>query len=167
MEYSIDKSQKICSSCELEIGEEEYFYSAVFEDEEVFERRDYCETCWGEPPEGCFSHWRTCNTVKKEEKRRLDADIVLGFFRELDSKKTENELNFRYVIGLLLMRKRILKFDDIERTGMEEFLVLRRPSTKERHRVLVRTLADDEIAALTEEVGRLLAASTVVDEEGE
>jgi len=165
MEYSIDKSLKICSVCEREIGEGERFHSAVFEEDEVFVRRDYCAGCWGEPPEGSFSHWRTCNAVKKEEKRRLDAEIVLGFFRELGSKKAENELNFRYVIGLLLMRKRILKFDDIERTGREEFLVLRRPSTKEKHRVLVRTLTDEEIAALTEEVGRLLAASTVVDEE--
>ena len=164
--YEISKSEKACAACGQELADGTSFHSAIFETDETFERKDYCQTCWQDPPEGCFSHWVTCvEPVKPEEKRRLDANIVLGFFQDLEDKRSDSELNFRYVIGLLMMRKRILKFADIERKGRDEFLLLRQSRKRRIHRVLVRQLSEEEIASLMEEVGRFLAASTVLEED--
>jgi len=165
MEYRIGASDRKCSACGKEIPEGAVLYSAVFETGETFERRDYCEGCWSAPPDACYSFWRTRIEDKKPEKKRIDAEIVLGFFDELEKKNSPAELNFRYVIALLLMRKRVLRFADVERSDAGEFLVLRRPREGRLYRVGVRNLSEEEIRSLTDEVARLLAASTITDEE--
>ena len=168
MEYRIGNPERQCLVCGKEIAEGDAFYSAIFEGDESFTRRDYCAGCWADPPEACYSFWRTRIAPKKEDARKkIDADVVLGFFDQLEEKDSDLDLNFRYVLGLLLMRKRVLKFDDIAREASGEFLVLRRPGEQKRHHVRVRSLADEEIRELTEEVGRLLAANSLTEEGGE
>ncbi|MFH0962558.1 MAG: hypothetical protein V2A58_00955 [Planctomycetota bacterium] len=165
MEYRIGASDRKCSSCGKEVRQGALLYSAVFEAGETFERRDYCEGCWSAPPDACYSFWRTRVEEKEPQKKRLDAEIVLGFFDELQSKTAPAELNFRYVIALLLMRKRILRFADVERSDTGEFLILRRPREGRTYRVAVRSLSEEEIGSLTDQVARVLAASTLTDEE--
>jgi len=165
MEYQIGGPEKHCLTCGKEIAQGETFHSAIYEGEESFTRRDYCAACWADPPEACYSFWRTRVAPQKEnERKKIDAEVVLGFFDQLEAKESDLDLNFRYVLALLLMRKRVLKFDDVERNDGGEFLVLRRPGEQKRHHVLVRSLADEEIRGLTEEVGRLLAANALAEE---
>jgi hypothetical protein len=65
-------------------------------------------------------------------------------------------LRFRYVVALLLMRRKRLKFEEARRKGDQEVLVLRCARTGARYDVLNPRLSESEMATVQEEVFRVL-----------
>ena len=62
------------------------------------------------------------------------------------------DTRIRYILGLLLIRRKVLKFVDVERSGDDELLVLRAPATGDEYRVTNPRLCDEELAAVQAEV---------------
>jgi hypothetical protein len=54
------------------------------------------------------------------------------------------------------MRKKVFKFEDIERDEDKEFLILRRPGEEDRHRVFDPRLPKDELDKLKDDLYQLL-----------
>ena len=156
-EWAITRGEKKCASCGREFEERESYYSALYDRTNAFERLDFCTQCWnGEKPE-MFSFWQT-QIPPKEEKRKLlvDDDVLLDFFVRLEGATDELKVNFRYILGLILMRRRVLKFGDVKRTDEGEFLVLEMKKERTRFEVLNPQLDEEKILRVTEEVGKIL-----------
>jgi hypothetical protein len=122
-----------------------------------FVRLDVCTDCWKGGTPDMFSFWQT-KVPPKEEKRRLlvDDDVLLDFFLKLEGATDELKVNFRYILSLVLMRKKILKFRDVKRVEAGEFLVLEQARGKTTFEVLNPQMSEENIARLTEEVGKIL-----------
>jgi len=92
-----------------------------------FVRVDYCEKCWGEGkrPQASsgavmFSHWKTVVPVPQEKKRLLvDDSVLVDLFQRMEGRTEPQEVRFRFVLALILMRKRLLKYEGME--GNSEF----------------------------------------------
>jgi len=157
MQWEVARPSHSCSACErgLEVGEQ--YLSALFDAGDTFERRDFCADCWQRETPEAFSFWKT-RVPEPDEKPRLlvDDDVIVNFFLRLDGAEEEMKVKLRFIVMLILMRKRILKFDTTEREGDVEYWVLRMPRDKTRHRVVNPHLGEDEIGRLSEEVGDLL-----------
>jgi hypothetical protein len=94
----------------------------------------------------------------KEQKRRLFADdaVLVDFFLRLEGETEEQRRHFFYLLGLILMRKKVLKFEDLQREGEEEFLCLRYPPEDRTLRVPNPRLSDEQIDALKEQLSQVL-----------
>ena len=155
--WKIQKGERKCATCDRAFADLESYYSALFDRGEEFTRLDYCAACWkGETPE-MFSFWQT-RMPAKEEKRKLlvDDGVLVDFFLKLEGATDELKVNFRYILSLVLMRKRLLKFVDVKRGEAGEFLVMEMPKERQRFEIFNPQLSEEKIALLTEEVGKIL-----------
>lgn len=136
----------------------ETFHSAVFEQPAGFERRDWCEGCWPGAPGEALCHFRTRAAERTEKKRLLvDDGVLLEFFTRLGEQSDDPiKRDFRFVLSLVLMRRRLLKYEGGERTGGEECWLLRRVGSNEVYRVVNPQLDESRIGLLTGELSAIL-----------
>ena len=162
MDWNISKSLHRCEQCEKEFAEEEAYFSAIYDSGVEFERKDFCVACWEDHDaprrEQAFSFWKT-EIPKADEPRKMfvDDSVIFDFFQRLAPEDEEpTKRNFRYILGLMLMRKKKLKFADVVREDGKEYLILRRSRTKEEHRVLNPQLTDEETEQVRQELTQIL-----------
>ena len=158
IEFEISRPVGRCSVSGKQFAEGEPFHSALFETPQGFERRDFSEECWQGPPEGALCCFQT-RLPKREEKRRtfVDDEALLAFFIRLADCEEEAKQRFRFVLSLILLRKRLLKYERTIREGEREFWEMRLVRDKSLHKVFNPVLADAEIQQLTGELGAILA----------
>jgi len=160
-EWKIAKSNQACVLCGAKFGAAQAYFSALFEQGSSFERRDYCATCFKEHrPADVYSFWRTAVPEEEEGKPRrpvLDAESVLEFFRRLGEERDPRRISFRFVLALMLARKKVLKLERNARAadGAEVLVFVERRSG-ERHEVPSLQMDETALAAASEELGRLL-----------
>jgi hypothetical protein len=93
---------------------------------------------------------------EKPLSRRVNGLVVLDFFHRLEGEEERQKLCFRYVLGLMLMRKKLLKFSGVHRGEGGEEVLLTDPGSGVEYRVCDPKLSPAEVTGLTEEVGKLL-----------
>jgi len=163
-EYKLGRRNPECAATGAPFEEGDEIVSAVFEAGEGFERRDYKAEAWT-GDEGAHSFWRARIPVKQEDERRLDYDLALEFFRKLVKEDDPERAGLRFVLGLLLGRKRRLKLKGFSKRkdGSEVLnLVLRGDEEDEALSVDVPDLDEEGRAALQSELNRLFG----IDEGG-
>ena len=161
MEWKITRVKGTCTACKAEFADDQLFYSALIDTGEEFTRRDLCEACWEANTEQIFSYWRTRIQESGGPKRTVvDDEVLLDFFQRLEAETETSKVNFRYLLGLMLMRKKLLKFHSIEREGDNEYLILRRSRSTTQHRVLDPRLTKDELGKLRDNLNEILFLET-------
>ena len=86
----------------------------------------------------------------------IDDERLLEVFFHLADTEDESRLDFRYVIGLMLVRKRRLKMEGTRRRGNRSYMLVRKSRTKQLHELMDRRLTDEAIIAVSEEIGTML-----------
>ncbi|MBN1418381.1 MAG: hypothetical protein JXP34_06360 [Planctomycetes bacterium] len=115
-EWKIGPSSRRCFRCQTGIEPEEEYYSAIVRREEGIQRSDYCRACWedgGADPTSAFAFWRTRWTPvppRGPRRIRFDPEVALEFFRRLgeDDREGDEGRKLRYLLGLLLFRRKVL-----------------------------------------------------------
>jgi len=165
-EYDIAKTQGQCSACEKELLPGEEYVATLVEAppdaEEEFERRDHCTSCWqgqGEGgADGAYCVWRS-RVPQPQEKKKLfvDNDLLINFFQRLEGDDEPGRINFRFVLALILMRKKLLIYDRMTRNddGTETW-AMRLKGADEVHEVLNPQMDEEKIAAVSEQLGQIL-----------
>ncbi len=115
-DYDIAKTSGQCSKCERQLAPGEEFVATVVEADEEFVRCDFCTRCWAscgdEQGPGVFGVWRA-QAARPEEKKKLfvDDELLINFFERLAGAAEPAKINFRFVLALILMRKKLLVYD--------------------------------------------------------
>ena len=158
MDWEIGKTALACAACEKEFVEEQKIVSALYDTPESMTRRDYCVNCWPQDNGGgVFSFWRTQLPRRDAPVRRfVDDEIVLDLFRRLEGHDEPDKRNFRYVLALLLMRKKLFKFKEVRRNESGDALVLTERASDCEHVVVDPDLTEEQIQQVTAEVGQIL-----------
>jgi hypothetical protein len=120
-------------------------------------RKDYAAEAWHGPPADAFSFW--AGRVPPAGARRrppIDDDLLLDCFGRLEGRTDAAGENFRYVLALLLMRRKRFKFEETRNDDGRELLVLRCGRTGARHEVANPRLTDEEMAAVQDDVFQAL-----------
>ncbi len=155
MDWKVEKRTGACASCLREFAPGDEHYSAVFREGEGFLRRDYCELCWDARGKGEeLSFWRT-RVPHPEEKhaRYVDDSVMLKLFSELHGKEEGKDVRFRFVLALMLARRKVFKMGAVG----EGFVVFDEKKARRSHRVRDPSLKESEIDAVKEEVRVLFA----------
>ena len=139
----------------LEEGEE--FYSVLFEDGEGFRRCDYSLDCWKGPPEGSYCHFKSRIPIKQKRKKLLvDNEILVNFFLRLGDETEPVRRQFRFVLALILMRKRLLRYEGTAAEGGLEVWRMVLTTDRSEHRVANPRLSDEQIEGVSSQLSAIL-----------
>jgi hypothetical protein len=158
-EWEIKSRARFCARTGKPFEEGEYFYTLLFRDGDGFRREDISEKAWNERNENIqpFSFWRSKYEAPQpppsEPLRKHDAESLL---RSLISEADPASTNARFILALILERKRILR--PIESSD-EDLLVYEHAGTGESIVVPNPRLSLDQLSTVQNEVYELLAAS--------
>ncbi|MCP4758548.1 MAG: hypothetical protein GY894_00335 [Planctomycetes bacterium] len=119
--YQVDRSTGRCEATGTALDAGTPCVAALCDDPEGggFRRLDYSEEAWkqGARPEGLFSFWRTAVPEPKANKRLfVDDEVLLDLLDRLGDAEEPKKVAFRFVITLVLLRKRLVKFERREET---------------------------------------------------
>ena len=158
MDWDISKTSLTCAACNTEFAGGQEIVSVLSDEPDGFARRDYCVDCNRPADDGTvFSFWHTRIPASDAPvKRFVDDDVIMDLFRRLDGHGDPQKRNFRYVLSLLLMRKKVLKFIEFKRSDTGGELILKDRISDALHTVIDPDLAEEEIEHVTEEVGQVL-----------
>jgi hypothetical protein len=156
-EYQIQPNTRRCTLTGRELRPGEKFYSVLLEEGGKFLRQDYSSEAWQGPPHGSFSFWAGRIPVGEENKPSpIDDDLLMDCLQRLEGEVEPARVNFRYVVALLLMRRKRLRFEESHTDGDQEMLSLRCIRTRNTYRVLNPRLTEEEMAAVQDEVFKVL-----------
>jgi len=164
-DYKISPSARTCQACRRRFGVGDEYYSAVVEAEgdDLLARRDFCPDCWApDAADAYFSFWKTRVPEPPADRRSgprlVDLDRLLQLFDHLAAADEEHARRFRYVLALVLMRKRRLRLVASRRlaAGQGEELTLREVGSQRQHTVRCPSLSEDEIRSVTDRLGDIL-----------
>ncbi|HMC66167.1 MAG TPA: hypothetical protein VKI65_14620 [Gemmataceae bacterium] len=156
-DYEIQTNTRRCAATGRELRPGERVYTVLVERDGRFIRQDYSSEAWQGTPANAFGFWAGVVPAEGERRRlRVDDDLLIDCFERLEGESEPSRVNFRYVVALLLMRRRRLKFEEAATEGDQDVLYLRCPRTQSKHRVVNPRLTDDEMNAVQEEVFKIL-----------
>jgi hypothetical protein len=157
VEYQIQSGQRQCCITGRMLEPGDLCYSVLVEDGSRLVRRDYSAEAWQGPPPEAVGYWQSRVPARDQTRRPvIDDDVLMDCFTRLAGEAEPAQLSFRYVVALLLMRRKRLKFEDVRVEEGREVLCLRCPQTKATHDVVNPALSDDEIKSVQDEVFKVL-----------
>jgi len=163
-EWQVESPKGRCVVTGRELSEGEEFYSVLFEDEAVeggFRRADYSVEAWTGVPEGAYCHFKTHVPVKEKKRRLLvDNEVLVNFFLRLAEETDPLRVQFRFVLGLILMRKRLLKYQGAEAENGIEVWWMTLTLDHSEHKVINPQLTEEQIEGVSGQLGEILHGET-------
>jgi hypothetical protein len=156
-EWEIEKPVGNCfgTGRKIEYGEE--YYGALVETGQGLVRRDFCADYWQSQRPDVFCFWKTKLPQPGQKKAQfIDDDMLMAFFNRLEQETEQEKINFRFVLALILMRKRRLKYDSSDVQGDAEIWRLRITGDKEFVTVVNPHLDEVQIEQLSSQIGEIL-----------
>ena len=111
-EWEIKSRAHCCARTGKQFGQGEYFYTLLFRDGEGFRREDISEEAWANRNENIepFSFWRSKYEARAPSAPEpLPKDDAESLLRRLIANQDPASANARYILALMLERKRILR----------------------------------------------------------
>ena len=142
------------------------------EHDEGFDRKDFSEAAWeaGARPERLFSYWRSTVPEPSEKKRVfVDDEVLMQIFERLAHDDRPQRIAFRFVLALVLLRKRKLRMVGRSIDGEREVWLFSPKASRlgDKQRlsdespaieVINPQLTDDDVAELTSQLAEILQA---------
>jgi hypothetical protein len=157
--WTINKPLGECSGSGKAIETGQDYFGALVATAEGLERRDFCAEYWeAEKPE-VFCYWKSRLPAADEKKPLfVDDEMLMAFFERLAEETEQEKVNFRFVLALILMRKKKLKYDaTIEEDGSEIWR-LRVVGEGVFADVVNPHLDEEQIDQLSSQIGQILHA---------
>ena len=156
-DYQIQAHTRRCTLTGRELKPGEPYYTALLDTGGKFIRQDYSIEAWTGPPEGAFSFWMGRIRADDERRRpRIDDDLLFDCFQRLEDQTESDKVKFRYVVALLLMRRKRLKFEEARKEGSQEKMSLRCVKTRTLHEVINPGLTEEQMTAVQDEVFKVI-----------
>jgi len=156
-EWEIEKPLGQCSGTGRKIEAGEEYFAALVETEEGLQRRDFCADYWQKKKPDVFCYWKT-KLPQPDQKKQIfvDDEMLMAFFERLEREREQEKINFRFVLTLVLMRKRRLKYDSSKIEDGKEIWCLRVVADKQTVEVINPHLDEEQIEQLSSQIGEIL-----------
>ncbi|MEE9405015.1 MAG: hypothetical protein V3V20_08980 [Algisphaera sp.] len=186
--YDVQKASGVCVSTGVTLEPGEDCYSALVDipaqerdakDTVGMRRVDVSVAAWGEGfrPTHLFSFWKTAVPEPNAKKKMfVDDAVLLNLLRRLEDTEEPKRQGFRFVVALILMRKKLVRYDGTETQDDPEgdgpvqqwWLFTPKLDVSKGHfgkwnedealRVLDPQLDESQIQEVTEQLGEVLEA---------
>jgi hypothetical protein len=110
LDFEVQRSTRRCAATDRALEPGDVCYSVLEVQGAEVIRKDYCREAWTAPPAEAFGWWKSRIPEPTAKKVKLAPnDVLLELFDELAERP--EQLDLRYVLTLLLIRRRVLKLD--------------------------------------------------------
>lgn len=148
-DWKFTKRGEQCAQCSRPFSEGEPHVSSLAVEGEAIARLDACLACWKRRESGAdLFWWRTRHSANKARGLALNLEALEALFLSLGARSETGLRELRYVLCLILMRKRRLKIERVGRTERGEVLVVSRPRRQDTWEVDVFDFSADKIDEL-------------------
>lgn len=157
-DWSMPRRAEQCAACghPFEVGEA--FQAFLYEGEAGYERRDYCRACEVPAEPAPIGSWLTRRPEPVARKvQPFDREAIFSFFERLEDAKEPHQIQFRFVLALLLWRKKVLRLDGTRESEAGESWEFVVPRTGAAHQVLRPPLDEEQLEQLSNQLEGLLA----------
>jgi hypothetical protein len=157
-EFDIQGPTRVCAISGKPLAPGDVFVAVLTDRDGSFVRTDYAANAWTGPPAGAVAYWSgRVPAAETPRTPRIDDAILFDCLDHLAADTDPSRVNFRYVVALLLLRRRQLKFEDHRRLpDGSEVMVLKDARTGGRVEVPDPRLTEDHVEKVQSEVFQLL-----------
>jgi len=156
--YSVARAQGKCHVSGKTINPGEKFMAAVRETQMGLERVDVAPECWEAfEKKDLLGYWQATmpeSTAKKQV--FIDDTVLCELFERLAQATEPAKLNFRFVLGLILMRKRMLIYETTRIENEKEIWTVRLKGKDEKLDLLNPKLDEQQVAEVSTQLGEIL-----------
>jgi hypothetical protein len=168
--WKLGRRHPACVTCEREFSDGETHFSLLRIEGDGIERQDVCSACWGESElaaEQGLVWWRARRRVERKGALSVDLEGLEQAFHLLADRNKTRPAELRYLIALLLLRKRrLFLVRAVVREGAE-LLLVRRPRRTEELPVQVFEFSPERMEELRGELARLFEGAGLDENEQE
>jgi hypothetical protein len=155
--YQIHGPARMCAATGRELRVGDKVFSALRDDAGQFVRTDYAADAWPGPPPGAVAWWAgRVPEAGKPARPVINDDLLVDCFEHLAGTTDPARQRFRYVVALLLMRRKRFRFEDARKHDDRETLVVRDARSGRKHEMVDPQLTEPEMDAVRDEVFRVL-----------
>lgn len=109
MDFNIRPISKVCATTGQPLEAGKKCWSVISEIDGKLVRSDISTEAWTGPPEDSIGHWQSeIPADSNAGKKKLDTQSLFDYFVQLTESPNNIELDYQYVLALLLLRKRRL-----------------------------------------------------------
>lgn len=156
--YEVGRPHGKCAVCGELIQPDDKFMACLRETPLGFERLDCMTPCWEKLDRGqIVAYWKT-TMPRGEVKKKIfvDDEVLCGLFERLADVTEPAKLQFRFVLGLILMRKRMLIYEVTRREGDREIWSMRLRGREDRLDLLNPQLTEEQVMDVSRQLSEIL-----------
>lgn len=159
IDYEVQRCTRHCAVTGRELQSGEVFYSTLTAEGAQVVRHDYSLSAWQGPPAGVLGWWKSHMPARDAKKLHwAPNDVMLELLEGFESQPGKEDI--RYVLALLLIRRRVVRLEDTERDEQSrEISVLYCPRREATYRVATVVPNAERTVEIQEELARLLFAA--------
>ncbi|MGH7175819.1 MAG: hypothetical protein ACREJC_00435 [Tepidisphaeraceae bacterium] len=157
--YELAKPLGRCRVCDKPIEVGQRFMAALRETPQGLERLDVSLDCWQDfDRKEVLAFWQSV-MPSADQKRRLfvDDQVLCELFERLSDASEQSKVNFRFVLGLILMRKRLVIYESTEQHEGREVWTVRLKGREDRIDLTNPRLDEQQIKEVSEQIGQILS----------
>lgn len=158
MDYEVERCTRHCATSGRELQEGEEFYSVLIAEKGQVHRHDYAVEGWVGPPDSTLAWWKSRMPSREAKKGQFAPnEVLLQLFAQLEHAPEKADM--RYVLALLLVRRRVLREEETHRDKAgREIMLLYSPRDENTYEVEVVRPGDQRRQVIQAELAQLLYA---------
>ena len=156
--YDVARPMGKCHVTGETIAPGDKFMAALRETPAGFERVDVCTSAWSAfDRKDVIAFWQAVMPHQEQKKRVfVDDEVLCDLFERLKETEEPAKLNFRFVLGLILMRKKLLVYDESRMEDGRDIWVLHFKGRDEKLDLLNPRLDEAQVAEVSQQLGQIL-----------
>lgn len=163
-DWEVQRNTGRCAVTGRELAEGEEFYAVLVDRDGVLERADYSLDAWTEPPADAFCVWKSRVPVRAATKPvTVDNETLVQLLHQTADATDEAKVNFRFVLALLLMRKKLLRYEGSRTEDGRELWQMRLVADQSTVEVENPRMTDAQISAVSAQLTAVLAGGSPDD----
>jgi hypothetical protein len=116
--YELARCGGRCAFTDQPLNPGDAYIAMLVEEGDVLKRLDASLAAWdeGRQPEHLFSYWKTIVPMANQKKKQfVDDQVLMNLLQRLADAAQPQRVAFRFVLMLILMRKKMVRYDRTER----------------------------------------------------
>lgn len=157
--YDVPRPAGHCHVTGRKIEAGEKFFTAIRETPEGIGRVDVSPEAWEAfDRAGVLAFWQTVMPAHEEKKKVfVDDEVLCTLFERLADASEPVKVNFRFVLGLILMRKRLIVYEDARHEeGGRDVWIVRMKGRDDRLDLIDPKLDEQQVAEVSQQLGEIL-----------
>ena len=134
------------------------FMAALRETPLGFERVDVSLAAWDQlDRKDVIAFWQATMPAHEQKKKVfVDDEVLCDLFERLKDAAEPAKLNFRFVLGLILMRKKLLIYETSRTEDANDIWVVRLKGREDKLDLLNPRLDEAQVAEVSQQLGQIL-----------